>query len=378
MDEQEMLAPIESTPVMAQLNRAEIDIQIATAKRYPRSIAKFRQESLTMATMDTETAASCFYKLKRKNVDGSVKFIEGESVRLAEICAVSWGNLRFGSRIIEENDRFVTAQGVFFDIERNVSGSIEVTRRITDKNGKKYSDDMIGTTKNAACAIAFRNAIFKAIPKVYVKAVYEQAKKTAIGDARTTAQRRQQMIEAYGKMGVTVEELLRYCDRPSVEDIGLTEIENLLGVFTAIKDNETSIDEQFRSEKKTTKPTIDPAQIVITGTPKQEEAPVAQTPSTPTVVATTLREPKQEPAPEPAPINKPATTGAITPATPAPKHALFAKAFYMAATKRGLSVAKANDWLFATFGFPSAGDVLIAEQAAVITALETKQGGTNA
>ena len=264
----EMIPQEYSATVLAQLNSSEIDIQIKTAKQYPRSIAKFRQEALTMAIMDPETAASCFYKLKRKNADGSIKFIEGESVRLAEICAVSWGNLRYGARIIEENDRAVTAQGFFFDVEKNVGGTIEVSRRVCDKNGKKYSEDMVAVTKNAACAIAIRNAIFKAIPKVYVKSIYEQAKKTAIGDARTTAQRRQQMVEAFRKMDVSVEEILSYCDKPSLEDIGLSEIEDLIGVYTAIKDNDTTIDEAFRPEKKAKKPTIDMKQVIITDAPQ--------------------------------------------------------------------------------------------------------------
>jgi hypothetical protein len=231
---------------ITDLVRSEIDIQITTAKRFPRSIEAFRQQALSMATLDAATAASCFYKLKRKGKDGETVYIEGPSVRLAEIVASAWHNLRFGARIIAEDNRFVTAQGMAFDLENNVCNVIEVARRITDKNGRRYSDDMVGVTKNAACAIALRNAIFKTVPFTYAKQVYEQAKKTAVGDVKTLGERRQQMVEAFGKISVTTEQILDYCEKKAMADIGLADIEDLLGVFSAIKDGDTSVEEVFR------------------------------------------------------------------------------------------------------------------------------------
>ena len=41
------------------IERANIDIQIATAHRYPRSIDKFKKRAYEMVTMDQETAESC-------------------------------------------------------------------------------------------------------------------------------------------------------------------------------------------------------------------------------------------------------------------------------------------------------------------------------
>ena len=248
------LKPIETSamPVtMSELMRSEIDIQIATAKRYPRSIETFRQQALSMATIDKDIAASCFYKLKRKGKEGEGStIIEGPSVRLAEIVASAWKNLRFGARVIDEDARFVTAQGMAHDLENNVCNVIEVTRRITTRTGARYSDDMIVVTKNAACSIALRNAIFKTVPFAYAKQIYEAAKKTAIGDAKTLFERRQSMTDAFTKIGVTKEQLLKFCEKPSMEDVGLAEIEELIGVFTAIKDGDTTVDEQFNPDKK--------------------------------------------------------------------------------------------------------------------------------
>ena len=212
-----------------------------------------------MATIDREIASSCFYKLKRSGKDGESSFIEGPGIRLAEIVASCWGNLRFGARIVDENNRFVTAQGIAYDLERNAFCSINVDRRITNKNGQRYSDDMIAMTKNAACSIALRNAIFKAVPYAYVKQIQEQAKKTAIGDVKTLGERRASMVDAFKKMRVTTDQLLAFCDKPSLEDIGLSEIEDLIGVFQAIKDGDTTIEEQFKSKDKPTVQDLPPS-----------------------------------------------------------------------------------------------------------------------
>ena len=247
---------------LENIARAENDIAITTAKNFPRSISKFRQDAMTMATIDAEVAASCFYKLSRGG-----KTIEGPSVRLAEIVASAWGNFKFGARIIEEGERYVVAQGVAHDLEKNVSTTVEIRRRITDKNGVRFGDDMIAVTCNAASSIALRNAVFKAVPFTYVKIIFEQAKRVAIGDVKTISLRRQQMVEQFSKMGVTVDMLLTLVEKVAIEDIGLTEIETLLGVFTAIKDGDTTIEEQFGEPVQLT-----PEEIEAAKTAKKKRA----------------------------------------------------------------------------------------------------------
>lgn len=235
-------APTELTVVEA-MNRAEIDMQISTAKRYPRSIKKFRAEAKDMACLDEEIASSCMYALPRGN-----KSIEGPSARLAEICLSAWGNCAGAARIIEEGQRFVTAQGVFKDYERNTAVTFEVRRRITTRNGTRFNDDMIGVTSNAACSIAFRNAVFKGIPKAFWQHVYDEARKTAIGDASTLANRRAQMFEYFQKMGVQAEQILAILEKKGIEDIGGEDLLRLKGLATAIKEGDTSVDQAFPTD----------------------------------------------------------------------------------------------------------------------------------
>ncbi len=225
------------------LNRSEIDVQISTAKQYPRSIKEFVREATEMVTLTEDVAGDCMYALKRGG-----KTIEGPSARFAEIVASAWGNCRAGARVIGEDDRFVTSQGACFDLQRNVAITYEVKRRITNREGKKYADDMVGVTSNAACSIALRNAILKVIPKAFWKPIYDEARKTAVGTQQTLSAKRGSMLEAFAKMGADEATILAYLEVPGVADITLDHLAVLRGVFTSIKDGETSVDEAFAKQ----------------------------------------------------------------------------------------------------------------------------------
>lgn len=161
---------IQQAEMLQAINRSEVDMQVSTAKQYPRELPKVLNQIATYATMDTETASECFYVLRRQGDNGG-SAIEGLSVRMAEIIAGAWGNLRVQTRIIGNDGKTITAQGICHDLETNVAVSVEVKRRITDKHGRTYSEDMQVVTGNAASAIAFRNAVLKVVPKAVTKKV---------------------------------------------------------------------------------------------------------------------------------------------------------------------------------------------------------------
>ncbi len=244
----------EDQSALVSLSRAEIDVQISTAKRYPRSIVAFQRQAMEMATLDEETAASMFYALPR-----SGRTIEGPSVRLAEIVGSAWGNLHYGARALDPgpNDRFIVAQGIAWDLEKNVRIQYEVRRRITDKNAKRYNDDMIGVTGNAAASIALRNAIFKVVPFAYVKRIYEEAKLVSIGKALTMEQRRSRALEWFSKLGVKEAQILVLLGKKGLEDVDVDDLVTLNGLKTAIKEGDTTIEEVFR-DAQVQKPPMPP------------------------------------------------------------------------------------------------------------------------
>lgn len=222
------------------INKSEINVQIATAKRFPRSVTKFQSEAVSLVSLNEETAEGCVYALPR---DG--KTIEGPSARFAEVVAYSWGNCRAGARVVSEEGEFVTAQGVFWDLEKNTAIGYEVKRRIVDKNGRRYKPDMIGVTANAACSIALRNAILKGVPKAIWSPAYDKARQTIMGDFETLANRRATALASFQKFGVAPEQIFEKLGVKGEEDITLDHILVLRGLLTAIRDGDTTVEDSF-------------------------------------------------------------------------------------------------------------------------------------
>jgi len=244
--------PVSLPPTALEvLTRSEIDVAIATARRYPRSLALFKQMALTMIRLDQETASACFWSLPRKQrqEDGSYKRVnlEGPSVRLAEIAQIAYRNMRAGARIIAETDREVVAQGWAHDVESNVAIVTETRRRIVDRNGRRYSDDMMVQTANAACSIAMRNAIFRVIPRAFINPLVEVAKKVAAGDAKTLTEGRQRALAAFAEFGISAAAVCDKLERRGIEDIDLEDLTLLGGLLTAIREKETSVEAEFPS-----------------------------------------------------------------------------------------------------------------------------------
>lgn len=238
--ERETETPPTDAGVLAVISKAEIDMQIATAHRFPRSITKFRAEAEALVTLSEDVAQECVYALER---DG--KTIEGPSSRFAEIVASTWGNCRAGARVVDEGAEFVTAQGAFHDLERNVAIQYEVKRRITGRSGRRYSADMIGVTANAACSIALRNAILKGVPKALWTSMYEAAKRTIIGDYKTLASRRQAALDTFRLMGVSPERVFERLGVAGVDDVTIEHVFKLRTLLTAIREGDTTVEEAF-------------------------------------------------------------------------------------------------------------------------------------
>lgn len=236
--------------MLQAINRAEVDIQISTAKQYPRELPRVLNQIETYATMDTETAEDCFYALRRGRGDDNA-VIEGVSVRLAEIIAGAWGNLRIQTRIIGNDGKTVTCQGICHDLETNVAVSTEVKRRITDRNGRTFSEDMQVVTGNAASAIAFRNAVLKVVPKAVTKKVINNIKQVALGKSIDLETTRQNMIGYYAKIGVTQQQIFDYLEIKNLAEIDKEKVFELRALANAIKEGTTTVAETFNRKEKT-------------------------------------------------------------------------------------------------------------------------------
>lgn len=228
---------------LSLITKAEIDMQISTAKAFPRSIRTFLERAESIATISEEVAQSCAYALPRGG-----KSLEGPSVRLAEIVCSTYGNIRAGARVIANDGKTITAQGICHDLETNNSVTVEVKRRITDKHGRTFNEDMQTVTGNAACAIAYRNAIFKVVPFALVNDIYEKAKQVARGTAETLPARRDKAISYLKTLGVSEKQVLTVLDLKKIEDIDLDKLSVLRGMVSLIKNGESTVKDLFDPE----------------------------------------------------------------------------------------------------------------------------------
>lgn len=231
-----------NSSLAVNLARAEIDQQIATARAMPRSVKRAMANITGLATLDEESAEECIYALPRGG-----KPIKGPSIRLAEIIASQWGNCRVAARVVlvDKVEKFVEAEGIFHDLETNTATTARVRRRISNKHGKVYDDDMIVVTGNAACAIAKRNAILGAVPKGVWRKAYEAAEGVLVGDVKTLAERRDRMMKAFAGFGVTPDQIFASLGIAGLEEINLDHLSTLVGTHSAIKSGETTVEEAF-------------------------------------------------------------------------------------------------------------------------------------
>ncbi|MBU6231573.1 hypothetical protein KGP36_02800 [Patescibacteria group bacterium] len=177
------------------MERAQIDTQVATAHQYPRSLEQFKKRALSMATLDEESAESCIYCRpvgREQNEKGEwvEKYAEGASIRLAEIVAASYGNIRVAARIVEQTERFVRCEGVAHDLESNYAGKSECMESTVTKQGKPYSERQRSLVAKVCLAKAYRDACFKVVPRALCKPVFEAAKKVAAGQGKPLEERR--------------------------------------------------------------------------------------------------------------------------------------------------------------------------------------------
>ena len=232
---------VEAQPIalMNAAERAEIDQLITTARAFPRSVTQFKAKTMQMCVLDEETADECFYSLPRGG-----KTLQGPSVRMAELVLSAWGNSRAGARIVDEGPEFITAQGVFHDLETNVQITMEVRRSITSNRGR-FNQDMIGVTGNAACSIALRNVVFRGVPKALWAPCYQATVQCSVGDVDSLANRRDKAMRYLQDLSVEPDRVFVRLGVAGVEDITVKHLADLKGYVNAVRNGETTPEDAF-------------------------------------------------------------------------------------------------------------------------------------
>ena len=281
------LQVVDVRPLEAQ-TRGELTCQAEWAVQHRRDLKVAERRIFELASVTPEVADSCSYAVPRGRA-----IVGGASVRFAEIVASTWGNLRIGARILDITHDSVVAQALFTDLEINNTLSVEVPRRIIDKNGQRYGPTLIQDTSLAAMSIAYRNAVLRGIPRLYWEPIWQRVRefaKHALEDQQasgTLNQARGKMFEWFQQCGIPADAILTLLKVTNVEEIGVEELSQIRGLATAIREGSTNVDEVLAAVHSQTNSVdrtgslVDALLMVTKSRKTDNEQPAASTASCP-------------------------------------------------------------------------------------------------
>jgi len=236
------------THAIQEIESAAVVQQLDAAHKYPQHRTR-EQRSEIVAGCIAECASTyddamdCHYSLPRGG-----KSIEGPSIHMMRSVGNRFGNIMAAARVIAIEDRYVRAQGAAWDMETNVRKTVEVQRRITDRNGKRYDDDMVQVTAQAALAIAERNALKAVIPKSIWGPVYAAVQRRLTEEAGVKDDLgaiRRKVAAWFAARGVPEEAMLAKVGAKRLGDLDRDRLKALGGIKTRIDQEDTTIEQEF-------------------------------------------------------------------------------------------------------------------------------------
>jgi hypothetical protein len=281
------VAQVVAPTALEAITRGEMLTQVDVAKRYPRSLAHFKQSMLSLATSSKAIAEKCFYTLPgRKGGDG--KPLSGPSVRMAEIMAASWGNLMVATSLVDIADETVTVKARVWDMEKNVAHAEEFVAPIvgSERNGRRrFSDEMIGTTIRAAQAKARRNAILAVVPRAYYEEIKAKIMQVAAGEVKDMKSAWAGAVKWWGETYQVSElQLLKALKRQTADEANAEDLAFLRGFVTSIKQGDITVEQLFGPAITTTDNLVEKLKAR-----EAQQAPAREEPG--------ATEPDEEPAP---------------------------------------------------------------------------------
>jgi hypothetical protein len=228
--------------------RLENQTQMAIAVQRPRNEPQILSDALKELDLYPSMAREAIYvKPVGKDDKGDMKFAEGLSIRAAESLGNRWSNSSYGTAIIGEDEESIKIAAVFLDYQANTRHVKEqrVSKFYTARSSKsiiRYGPDRLDTVIGANSSKALREVILRSLP-AGLKKEYE-TKARNILKKEPIAQQRQAVVERFLDLGVTIEQLEAWKQKP-VKEWKREEILDALGLVNAIRDGEASIDGIF-------------------------------------------------------------------------------------------------------------------------------------
>lgn len=226
---------------------AEAQGKLVIAKRFPRDEVQ-SYNRVAQACQRRGIAEKAFYSYNRGG--GTVS---GPTIRFAEELARCWGNIDYGIKELSQDDGKSEMQAYAWDLETNAQSVQNFTNpHIREVGGKAKiltsQRDIYEINANMG-ARRLRSRILAILPTDLVDMAIAECKKTLAGNNdEPLIDRVKKMIVAFGKIGVTQEQIEKRLGR-KVDTMTIDDFTDYIGIYNAIKQGESKIAEWFEAEK---------------------------------------------------------------------------------------------------------------------------------
>jgi hypothetical protein len=259
---------------------AEVKAACAMALKYPRDWDAVREKLLKecrrpVFAAGRETGKGAMYSKPVGN--GTVK---GLSIRFAEAAIACSGHIHVSTRTLSETDDYRKQSVKVWDAQSMNSFSDEITidktleRKIIPKGSEilrtrlnkqgellyviRAEPDALLNKENALKSKSIRNSALRLMPGWLLDEARETLEATIkAADAQDPDAARHQILDSFTKLGISVEQIKKYLGHDATA-ISADELLQLRGLYTAIRDGETTIAavfEQLEAEKEETSKT---------------------------------------------------------------------------------------------------------------------------
>lgn len=226
---------------------AEAQGKLVIAKRFPRDEVQ-AYNRVAQACQRKGIAEKAFYSYNRGG--GTVS---GPTIRFAEELARCWGNIDYGIKELSQDEGKSEMQAYAWDLETNAQSVQNFTNpHIREVGGKAKiltsQRDIYEINANMG-ARRLRSRILAILPTDLVDMAIAECKKTLAGNNdEPLIDRVKKMIVAFGKIGVTQEQIEKRLGR-KVDTMTVDDFTDYIGIYNAIKQGESKIVEWFEAEK---------------------------------------------------------------------------------------------------------------------------------
>lgn len=229
---------------------AEAQGKLIIAKRFPRDEVQAYAKAIQVCQRP-KMAESAFYSYPRGGAT-----VSGVSIRFAEELARCWGNVDYGIKELSRDSGKSEMQAYCWDMESNTISIQNFTnphqREVKGQMVKLSSDRDIYEINANMAARRLRARILAILPDWFVENCIVECKKTLAGKNDTPLiDRVRSMVVQFEKVSVT-KEMLEKRLKHTIETTTQDEFIELIGIFNALKDKQSTVADWFEQPKQKT------------------------------------------------------------------------------------------------------------------------------